>query len=106
MLDRSDWFQWAPHSSELAFITGGGRFITENKHIGVASAPQFKLIDSFTPKGFVDNAFTWNDDTSLIVSRAKEGEYQAKLPALQLPSLYNVQWQNKLCVEIRVHRSI
>jgi Tol biopolymer transport system component len=91
MLNRNDWFEWAPQSSKLAFIEGGSRFITQNKRIGIASAPQFKAIDSFTPKGLVDNAFTWNDNMSLTVSRAQEGDYKAKLSPEQLPSLYNVQ---------------
>jgi dipeptidyl aminopeptidase/acylaminoacyl peptidase len=95
MLDRNDWFEWAPKSSELAFIQGGGRSITENKRIAVASAPQFRAVKAFTPKGFVDNAFTWNDDMSLTVSRVREGEFKRKLPLEQLPSLYNVQLQNK-----------
>lgn len=91
MIDRYDWFEWSPTKDTLAFIEGAGRFITKNKRLGVAKAPDFRTDASATPPGYVDNALVWTDHSSIVVSRAKEGDYRAKLPPEQLPSLYEVR---------------
>lgn len=93
LLHYDPWVQWAPNRSSLAYIQGEDRIASKNKHLQVAELPSFK-INAFSAKGFVDQDFTWNNDQTLTVSRAKEnlGPY----PKVQkdLPALYRVQLSN------------
>lgn len=93
MLHFEDWFQWAPSNSSLAYIEGEGRFAVENKHLKVKDFPAFKL-PSYTPKGFVDRDFTWENDRMITVSRAKEIEWANDPAKRPLPVLYRVNIQN------------
>ncbi|RKP51665.1 translocation protein TolB [Cohnella endophytica] len=71
MLNDERWFQWADRTDRLAYIGGIGREATSNKRLMVLDAPEGKPV-SFTPKGYVDQGFTWEGEPHIIVSRAKE----------------------------------
>jgi hypothetical protein len=91
MLHYQEWFQWAPRKDSLAYIAGEGRVAIQNKHLKVKDFPALKS-PSYTPHGFVDRDFTWENDRFITVSRSKESKDPAQRP---LPALYHVNIQNQ-----------
>jgi hypothetical protein len=92
MLHYQEWFQWAPGKDSIAYIAGEGRIAIQNKHLKVKDFPALKA-PSYTPQGYVDRDFTWENDRFITVSRSKESnDYSAQRP---LPALYHVNIQNK-----------
>ncbi|KYC97106.1 TolB family protein [Heyndrickxia sporothermodurans] len=89
MILNESWFQWASDKNYLAYIGGEGRMAIENKHLNIKILPALKT-SSYTPKGFVDWDFTWQDPSLLTVSRAKETEWSNNPKKRPLPSLYKV----------------
>lgn len=74
MLLNSQWIQWSPSKNILAYIEGSGRFALENKHLKIKELPALQQ-EKFTPKGYVDWDFTWQDNELITLSRAKEMEW-------------------------------
>ncbi|MEH6889750.1 hypothetical protein V7024_08500 [Bacillus sp. JJ864] len=66
--------KWVPSKNILAYIEGEGRFIVENKHLNLKELPTFKQT-TFTPKGYVDWDFIWNNNTLITIFRAKEAKW-------------------------------
>jgi len=93
MLLNSQWIQWAPSKNILAYIKGSGRFALENKHLKVKELPALQQ-EKFTPKGYVDWDFTWQDNELITLSRAKEMEWSNEEEKRSLPSLYQVNIQS------------
>ncbi|PGB90419.1 translocation protein TolB [Bacillus pseudomycoides] len=93
MLLNSQWIQWAPSENILAYIEGSGRFTLENKHLKVKELPALQQ-EKFTPKGYVDWDFTWQDNELITLSRAKEMEWSNEEEKRSLPSLYQVNIQS------------
>lgn len=93
MLLNSQWIQWAPSKNILAYIEGSGRFTLENKHLKVKELPALQQ-EKFTPKGYVDWDFTWQDNELITLSRAKEMEWSNEEEKRSLPSLYQVNIQS------------
>ncbi|MBY0597172.1 TolB family protein [Bacillus bingmayongensis] len=92
MLLNSQWFGWAPSKNILAYIEGSGRFALENKHLKIKEVPALQQ-EKFTPKGYVDWDFTWQDNELITLSRAKEMEWSNEQEKRSLPSLYQVNIQ-------------
>ncbi|ENQ3077844.1 hypothetical protein [Bacillus multifaciens] len=93
------WFQWAPSKNILAYIEGEGRFIVENKHLKLKDLPAFKQT-TFTPRGYVDWDFTWNDNTLITISRAKEAKWSNDPKQRPKPSLYQINVANAQQLQI------
>ncbi|MEB3053889.1 TolB family protein [Bacillus pseudomycoides] len=93
MLLNSQWIQWAPSKNILAYIEGSGRFTLENKHLKVKELPALQQ-EKFTPKGYVDWDFTWQDNELITLSRAKAMEWSNEEEKRSLPSLYQVNIQS------------
>ncbi|PEF75085.1 TolB family protein [Bacillus pseudomycoides] len=93
MLLNSQWIQWAPSKNILAYIEGSGRFALENKYLKVKELPALQQ-EKFTPKGYVDWDFTWQDNELITLSRAKEMEWSNEEEKRSLPSLYQVNIQS------------
>ncbi|MGG3518991.1 translocation protein TolB [Bacillus pseudomycoides] len=93
MLLNSQWIQWAPSKNILAYIEGSGRFALENKHLKVKELPALQQ-EKFTPKGYVDWDFTWQDNELITLSRAMEMEWSNEEEKRSLPSLYQVNIQS------------
>ncbi|MGG3525093.1 TolB family protein [Bacillus pseudomycoides] len=93
MLLNSQWIQWAPSENILAYIEGSGRFTLENKHLKVKELPALQQ-EKFTPKGYVDWDFTWQDNELITLSRAKAMEWSNEEEKRSLPSLYQVNIQS------------
>jgi dipeptidyl aminopeptidase/acylaminoacyl peptidase len=89
MLMDQEWFQWAPTKNWLAYIEGTGRFAVQNKHLKIKKLPATGT-PSYTPKGFADRGFTWAGDTEVIISRAKESEWDNNPARRPLPALYQI----------------
>ncbi|MFP7299577.1 TolB family protein [Neobacillus niacini] len=88
MLNESSWFQWAPYNSLIGYISGVGREATINKRMQVLNLPSMKTV-LYTPRGFVDRDFAWQNNRTLIVSRSKENGSE-DLEQRVLPSLYRI----------------
>ena len=93
MLLNSQWIQWSPSKNILAYIEGSGRFALENKHLKIKELPALQQ-EKFTPKGYVDWDFTWQDNELITLSRAKEMEWSNEEEKRSLPSLYQVNIQS------------
>ncbi|MZQ82229.1 translocation protein TolB [Paenibacillus sp. 5J-6] len=91
MLHYPQWFAWSPTKARLAYIAGEGRMAVQNKHLKLKDLPAMKPA-SFTPLGFADRDFTWENDRMIIVSRSKESKEDGDWP---LPALYQVSISNK-----------
>lgn len=91
MLHYPQWFGWAPAEPRLAYIEGEGRMAVQNKHLKLKDLPAMKPA-SFTPQGYADRDFTWENDRMIIVSRSKETSDDTVWP---LPTLYQVSISNK-----------
>ncbi|MFC7372936.1 TolB family protein [Fictibacillus iocasae] len=71
MLAKPDWMKWHPAANKLAFIEGEGRLSSENKKLAIYQTDNNEK-RKLTPLGLADGDFTWNSDTTIVVSRAKE----------------------------------
>ncbi|NOV01068.1 TolB family protein [Paenibacillus planticolens] len=91
MLHYPQWFGWAPVKSRLAYIEGEGRMAVQNKHLKLKDLPAMKPA-SYTPQGYADRDFTWENDRMIIVSRSKELSGDTVWP---LPALFQVSISNK-----------
>jgi Tol biopolymer transport system component len=88
MVRNDSWFKWGPEGASLAYIAGEGRDADTNKRLEVA------MIDSgrtalYTPEGFADNDFAWQNSGQIVVSRGKETQgrlMKRRLIAVQLTS--------------------
>jgi hypothetical protein len=92
-LNYQNWFQWSPNTASLAYIEGEGRIINQNKHLKVVEFPTFKSF-SFTPVGFVDRNFAWENDEYIVVERSKESKWTNDQKKLPQPALYRVNIRN------------
>lgn len=90
MLDQIEWFDWAPKSGLFAYIEGAGRLATLNKRLTVVKDIPFLQQKSYTPAGYVDNDFAWQDDQTIITSRAKEAEWSSDESQRPMPFLVRV----------------
>ncbi|MBX9975960.1 translocation protein TolB [Cytobacillus firmus] len=74
MLGFSDWFKWAPHANQLAYISGEGRFFVENKMTKIAEIKASTKQVEYTPKGYVDLDLEWLSPSKVIVARSQENK--------------------------------
>jgi Tol biopolymer transport system component len=96
MLGYQDWFKWAPSSSQLAYISGEGRFFVENKKAKIADIPIFKEQKEYTPSGFVDLDLEWYSQNQVIVARAKENKEWTEGP---VPTMYTALYEINIKTE-------
>jgi hypothetical protein len=85
MLWFKDWMKWAPSANKIAYISGEGRFMVENKNTTVAEMPAVIHQKEYTPKGFVDLDLEWFSQDTVIVARAKENKEWKEGP---VPTMY------------------
>lgn len=89
MLGYENWIKWAPTKNQLAFISGEGRFLVENKDTTVTDIPTPNQRKEYTPKGYVDLDLEWLSPDEIIVARAKENkEWQEGPVPTMFTSLY------------------
>ncbi len=89
MLGYENWIKWAPIKSQLAFISGEGRFLVENKNTTVTDIPALNERKEYTPKGYVDLGVEWFSSDEVIVARAKENKEWGEGPVpTMFTSLY------------------
>jgi dipeptidyl aminopeptidase/acylaminoacyl peptidase len=74
MLWYQDWMKWAPSANQLAYISGEGRFLVENKRTTIADMPTATQQKEYTPVGYVDLDLEWYSPENVIVARAKENK--------------------------------
>ncbi|MUT68843.1 PD40 domain-containing protein [Paenibacillus sp. NEAU-GSW1] len=72
MLNQSNWFQWSPKRSQLAYIEGTGREASQNKRLTIVEDIASLRQKAYTPNGFADNDFDWQDDRTITVQRVRE----------------------------------
>ncbi|WP_456270966.1 translocation protein TolB [Bacillus sp. AK031] len=95
MLWYQDWMKWAPSTNRLAYISGEGRFLVENKKTTIADMPAAVQQKEYTPKGFVDLDLEWFSPESVIVARAKENKEWNEGPVpTMFTSLYAINLRN------------
>ncbi|MGE7932486.1 translocation protein TolB [Viridibacillus arvi] len=85
MLINENWMKWAPIKSQIAFISGEGRFYVENKNTTIIDIPTFYKRKEYTPKGYVDLDLEWLSSDEVIVARAKENKEWNEGP---VPTMY------------------
>ncbi|GIN72825.1 translocation protein TolB [Bacillus sp. J14TS2] len=91
MLRFDDWMKWAPSANQLAYISGEGRFLVENKKTTIADTPISKQQKEYTPKGYVDLDLEWFSSENVIVARAKENKKWKEGPVpTMLTTLYAI----------------
>ncbi|MCJ7842513.1 translocation protein TolB [Lederbergia sp. NSJ-179] len=91
MLQYQDWMKWAPTANQLAYISGEGRFLVENKKMTIADIPISKQQKEYTPKGYVDLDLEWFSSENVIVARAKENKEWKEGPVpTMLTTLYAI----------------
>lgn len=74
MLINEDWIKWAPAANQLAYISGEGRFLVQNKKTAIANMPIFRQQKKYTPEGYVDLDLEWFSPDKVIVARSKENK--------------------------------
>lgn len=89
MIRRNEWQRWAPSQNLLGYIEGEGRFAIQNKRLQVKEFPVIRRVP-YTPKGYADRDFTWENDRFIVVSRSKEAEWSNEPAARPLPALTRV----------------
>jgi hypothetical protein len=91
MLGFSDWFKWAPQTNQLAYISGEGRFLVENKTTKIADIEASTKQAEYTPKGFVDLDLEWMSPTQVVVARSQENKEwkEGPMPTM-FTSLYEI----------------
>ncbi|MEH7178314.1 translocation protein TolB [Neobacillus vireti] len=91
MLGFSDWFKWAPQASQLAYISGEGRFFVENKSMKIADIEAAAKQVEYTPKGFVDLDLEWLSPSKVVVARSQENKTWKEGPVPKMfTSLYEI----------------
>lgn len=96
MLEFKDWIKWAPSANQLAYISGEGRFIVENKKTTVAEMPTANPQKEYTPAGYVDLDVEWFSPDKVIVARAKENKKWKEGPVpTMFTSLHAIQLNTK-----------
>ena len=91
MLGNKHWTKWNPQVNQLAFISGEGRYLIENKQLIVNDVPQWNHNSTYTPKGYVDLAIEWLTSDEFIVARAKEDKNWKDGPVpISFTTLYKV----------------
>ena len=85
MLWYEDWIKWAPRENKLAYISGEGRFLVQDKKTKVADIPILNQQKEYTPKGYVDLDLDWLAQEEVIVARAKENKEWEEGP---VPTMY------------------
>ena len=90
MVNNEMWFDWASKDETLAYIEGVGREATTNKHLKVLRIPDGKSIP-YTPKGYVEQSFTWHGLQNIVTSRSKEAEWSIDPAKRQFPFMVNVK---------------
>ena len=98
MLREEAWFQWAPFNSLLGYISGTGREATITKKVNVLNAPTMENV-AYTPTGFVDRDLTWQNISTLYVSRSKESG-EGILDRRPLPFLYKVNLSDNMQTQV------
>ncbi|GKU80636.1 TolB family protein [Niallia sp. NCCP-28] len=86
MLINKDWIKWSPYENKLAYISGEGRFLVQDKKIKVADIPSVSQQKEYTPKGYVDLDLEWLSKEAVIVARAKENKKWQEGP---VPMMYS-----------------
>ncbi|QSX23926.1 translocation protein TolB [Priestia megaterium] len=74
MLMNEDWMKWSPTENKLAYISGEGRFLVQDKKTTVADIPTSNHQKKYTPNGNVDLDIEWLSPDEVIVARAKENK--------------------------------
>ncbi|NKE03934.1 translocation protein TolB [Mesobacillus selenatarsenatis] len=74
MLGFKEWMKWAPSENQLAYISGEGRFLVENKKTTIADMPAAIQQKQYTPEGYVDLDLDWYSPDKVIVARSKENK--------------------------------
>lgn len=91
MLLNENWIKWAPKANQLAYISGEGRFLFENKKTKIAEMPTSNQQKEYTPKGYVDLDLEWYSPNKVIVARAKENKEWKEGPVpTMFTSLYAI----------------
>jgi dipeptidyl aminopeptidase/acylaminoacyl peptidase len=91
MVKNEQWFEWAGKGETLAYIGGIGRQATTNKQLKVKEITTGKTV-SYTPKGYVDQSFTWHGFSSIVASRAiEETEWSNDTTKRNLPFLVKIE---------------
>lgn len=90
MLNHPDWFHWAPDNRLFAYIEGSGREATMNKKLTVIEDIPAIREKPYTPAGYVDGDFTWQNRRTIIVSRTPESEWSADESKRPLPYLAKI----------------
>jgi dipeptidyl aminopeptidase/acylaminoacyl peptidase len=91
MLLNENWIKWAPKANQLAYISGEGRFLVENKKTKIAEMPTSNQQKEYTPKGYVDLDLEWYSPNKVIVARAKENKEWKEGPVpTMFTSLYAI----------------
>jgi dipeptidyl aminopeptidase/acylaminoacyl peptidase len=88
MLNDENWFNWAPSTVHMGYISGVGREATKNKKLTVLKVPSITK-EVITPLGYADQEFVWLDNQTLFVSRVKESEW-VDVEKRPLPSLFRL----------------
>lgn len=98
------WFNWSRQGTKLAYIGGVGREATSNKKLMVTELPDTAASVpataakpvSYTPAGYVEQNFTWQNNQHIIVSRAQELRQSPSKPAAPpFPYLVDVNTANR-----------
>ncbi|WP_349237125.1 hypothetical protein [Bacillus sp. REN3] len=96
MLGYDDWMKWASSANQLAFISGEGRFLVENKKTTILTIPLFMQKKEYTPNGYVDLDLEWYSPAKGIVARAKENkEWKEGTIPTMLTTLFAVDIKQK-----------
>lgn len=90
MANNDQWFEWAAEGTRLAYIGGVGREASVNKRLKVLDVTSGKSAE-YTPKGYVDQSFTWRGLQHIVVSRAVEAERGSDPANRQKPFLVDVE---------------
>ncbi|WP_088070946.1 TolB family protein [Gottfriedia luciferensis] len=83
--------KWAQTKNILGYIAGGGRLVFgyKNKKMKITEMPAFTSTN-LTPPKYAELAFTWCDDSSIVVSRVKESEWSNDEKKRPKPSLNRI----------------
>ncbi|MGM0884702.1 MAG: translocation protein TolB [Bacillota bacterium] len=90
MANNDQWFEWAAEGTRLAYIGGVGREASVNKRLKVLDVTSGKSAE-YTPKGYVDQSFTWRGPQHIVVSRAVEAERGSDPAKRKKPFLVDVE---------------
>ncbi|AGX04768.1 hypothetical protein B14911_25850 [Bacillus sp. NRRL B-14911] len=91
MLNQPDWFKWSPAENKIAYISGEGRFLVQDKRTSVADIPISAGQKDYTPEGYVDIDLAWLTADEVITARAKENKDWKEGPVPEMYSkLYNI----------------